>query len=162
MRFDFINRVRQNHALEHATIAMLMAKMKPKTSILGRATGDGFCLYTNAPSDAVTQAAEEGLARLKTGERDLAVSPRCGTNLAVTALLATLASMAAIRGSDRGNRVPNALLLTMGAVMISRPLGRLAQRLLTTSTDLSALEIADVTSKGKGRWTRHKIRTLRT
>ena len=162
MRFDIVSRLRQNHALEHATIACLRRKIKPNTMVFGRATTDGFCLYTDAPNEVVAQAAQEGLARLKTGESNLAVSPRCGTNLATTALLAAVASMVAMKGSDRRNRLPNLLMLTMGAVMVGQPLGQLAQRFVTTSADVSAVEIAHVSSKGDGRWTRHKIKTLRS
>lgn len=162
MTFDIVSRMRQNHALEHATIACLRSKMKPNTMVFGRATTDGFCLYTDAPNEVVAQAAHEGLARLKTGETNLAVSPRCGTNLATTALLAAVASMVAMKGSDRSNRVPNLLMLTMGAVMVGQPLGRLAQRFLTTSPDLGTVDITEVSSTGEGRWSRHKIKTLRS
>ena len=162
MRFDIVSRLRQNHALEHATIACLKRKMKPKAMVLGRATTDGFWLYADAPKDVVAQAAQEGLTRLKTGESNLAVSPRCGTNLVTTALLAAVASMLAMKGTDRRNRLPNLLMFTMGAVMAGQPLGRLAQRFVTTSADVGTLEIAAISSKGKGRSSRHKIKTLRS
>ena len=162
MRFDIVSRLRQNHALGHATIACLKRRMKPDAMVLGRATTDGFCLYADAPNEVIAQAAQEGLARLKTGESNLAVSPRCGTNLVTTALLAAAASMVAMKGSDRGNRVPNLLMFTVGAVIAGQPLGRLAQRFVTTSADVATLDIADISSKGGGRWRRHKIKTLRS
>jgi len=160
MIFDFITALRRNHALEHATAAVLMAKSKVGTRLVGRATTDGFYVYGDASTEAVSQAAEEGLARLKQGEDNLAVSPFCGTNLVVAALLAGLASMLVMRGKNSTGRLPNVLLATLTAVMIAQPLGRLAQKYLTTSTDVDAVNIAEVTSKGEGTYTRHKIRTL--
>ncbi len=160
MRLDFITALRRNHAIEHATAAVLMAKARAGTRLMGIATTDGFYVYGDASTEAVSQAAEEGLARLKQGEDNLAVSPLCGTNLVVAALLAGLASMLAMRGKNRTGRLPNVLLATLTAVMLAQPLGRLAQKHLTTSTDVAAVNIAEVTSKGKGTRTRHKIRTL--
>jgi len=160
MRLDFITALRRNHAIEHATAALLMAKIRPGTRLMGRATTDGFYVYTDASTEAVSQAAEEGLARLKQGEDNLAVSPLCGTNLAVAALLAGLASMLAMRGKNRTAHLPRVLLASLTAVVLAQPLGRLAQKHLTTSTDVAAVNIAEVTSKGKGMRTRHKVRTL--
>ncbi len=160
MRLDFITALRRNHAIEHATAAVLMTKMRAGTRLVGRATTDGFYLYGDLSTEEVSQAAEEGLARLKQGEDNLAVSPLCGTNLAVAALLAGLASMLAMRGKNRASRLPNVLLATLTAVMLAQPLGRLAQKHVTTSADVADVNIAEVTSKGKGTLTRHKIRTL--
>jgi len=160
MRLDFITALRRNHAIEHATAAILMRKMRPGIRLVGRATTDGFYVYGDASTEAVSQAAEEGLARLKQGEDNLAVSPLCGTNLAVAAVLTALASMLAMRGTNRTNRLPNVLLATLTAVVLAQPLGRLAQKHVTTSADVAHVSITEVTSKGKGMRTRHKIRTL--
>ena len=126
---------------------------------MGRATADGFYVYGDASTEAVSEAAEEGLARLKQGEDNLAMSPLCGTNLSVAALLAGLASMLALRGKDRSGRLPAVFLATLTAVVLAQPLGRLAQKHLTTSTDVAGVHIAGVTSKGSGMRTRHKIKT---
>ena len=160
MKVDFITAVRQNHALEHATIAVLLGKVNAGTRLLGRATSDGFYICGDTSTETVSQAAEEGLARLKQGEHTLAVSPLCGTNLVVTALLTGLASMAVMR--DRKKTVPlsKVFLATLTAVVLAQPLGRLAQKHLTTSTDVADINIAEVSSKGKGTRTCHKIRTL--
>ena len=161
MALDFITALRENHALEHATVALLMGKLRPGTRLLGRATTGGFHIYGDVPSDAVAEAADEGLARLKRGEHDLAVSPLCGTNLVVTAVLAGTASMLAARGRSRTSSLPNVLLAALTAVMLAQPLGRLAQKHLTTTPHLSGVTIGEVTSTGEGRHTRHRIRTLR-
>ncbi len=161
MILDFINSIRKNHALEHATVSLLLSKLKPGSRLMGRATTNGFYIYGDVPDEEVLEAAEEALGRLKQGEHNLAVSPFCGTNLAVAAILAGLASMSAMRGSKETNRLPNVLLAALTAVVAAQPLGRLTQKYLTTSADVDDIDIAAVTSTRKGKHTRHKITTLR-
>ena len=158
---DMVNAIRQNHALEHATIAVLTGKLGASARLGGRATLSGFHIYGDAPTEAVTQAAEEGLARLKRGEHDLAVSPLCGTNLAAGGVLAGLASMIAMKGKNGMRHLPRVLSAALIAVVLAQPLGSLVQKHLTTSTDLATLNIAEVTCRGKGILTRHRVRTVR-
>ena len=160
MGLDFITALRRNHAIEHATAAVLVGKIRAGTRLMGRATTDGFYIYGDASTEAVSQAAEEGLARLKQGEHNLAVSPLCGTNLAVAALLAGLASMLAMRGKKETNRLPNVLLATLAAVILAQPLGRLLSFPLAAEIAAVNVNIAGVTSKGKGMRTHHKIRIV--
>ena len=160
MGFDFVKALRRNHAIEHATVALLIAKMRSRPRLVGRATASGFYIYGDVSTEAISQAAEEGLTRLKHGEHDLAVSSRCGTNLAVAAVLAGLASMLTIRGKRGSNQLPNAILASLAAIALAQPLGRMAQRYLTTSSDVATVSISEVTSKGEGTRTHHKIKTL--
>ena len=68
-----IRHVRQNHALEHATVAMLLeGGIRPPLG--GYSTPGGFFIFGRAPTDVVTQAATEALLRLTEGQRSLAVS----------------------------------------------------------------------------------------
>ena len=152
--------VRRNHALEHATIAILMGKMGQPTRMVGRASPSGFYLYGDIPTDKVRESAVEGLARLKRGEWQLAVSPLCGTNLAVAGILAGLASVLAIGNQARLRRVPNVLTAAVLAVVAAQPLGRLVQRHVTTSADVDGLEILDVSRAGGGVLPMHKVRTV--
>ena len=160
MGFYFVKALRRNHEIENDTAALLIAKMKARSRLVGRATTEGFNIYGDVSTEAISQASEEGLARLKHGEHDLAVSSRCGTNLVVAAVLAGLASMLTIRGKRGSNQLPNAILTSLAAIALAQPLGRLAQRYLTTSSDVATVSISEVTSKGEGTRTRHKIRTL--
>jgi len=75
MSNDFITALRQNHALEHAAIAVLIGKLGLHQRVLGRATTTGFYIYGSVPTEAIQEAATEGLARLQRGESELAVSP---------------------------------------------------------------------------------------
>jgi Domain of unknown function (DUF6391) len=84
-----INSVRRNHALEHATISILLTRLGPMR-IVGRAVSDGFYIYGDVSADRLREFADEALSRLQRGEAHLAVSPLCGTNIAVAGVLAGL------------------------------------------------------------------------
>jgi len=126
---------------------------------VGRATTDGFYIYGNVPTDKIRESAAEGLARLKQGEAHLAVSPLCGTNLAVAGILAGLASLVALGNRSRWERAPNVLMAAVVAVVGAQPLGRLVQRYVTTSADVQGLEIVEVTGAGRRLALLHKVKT---
>lgn len=151
---------RQNHALEHATIALILQRTGVNTKIAGRAVAGGFYIYGNLPTAVVEEAAHEALRRLKGGERELAYSPFCGTNLAVAGALAGVASILAMGGRNRLLSFPRVLIASMSAVLAAQPLGKLIQKHLTTSPDLPDLEIAGISKSGLGPWASHKIETM--
>jgi hypothetical protein len=155
-----INAVRRNHALEHATIAVLLSRHARPTRVVGRAAPDGFYVYGDVPTERLREFAHEGLARLQRGEAHLAVSPLCGTNLAVAGILAGLSSYVAL--ASRDNRIeglPGALMAAMLAVIAAQPLGRLVQKHLTTSPELDGVRIVSVEPMGKRFSSLHKVRT---
>jgi hypothetical protein len=154
-----IGSVRRNHALEHATVAILMGRLGPGVRMVGRATGNGFYIYGDVPTDRVQESAAEGLERLKRGEAGLAISPLCGTNLVVAGLLAGASSLLALGNRRRLERLPNVLLSATVAVLAAQPLGRLAQRYITTSPDLADMEIVGVRQGKHGAARYHKVET---
>lgn len=160
MLAGMIAAVRRNHALEHATVSILLGRVGQHTRLVGRASLDGFYIYGNVPADKISECAAEGLARLKRGESHLAVSPLCGTNLAVAGILAGLASLLAVGNRRRFERLPNVLAAAVLAVVGAQPLGRLVQKHVTTSTNLERLEIVGVTSVGRGLIPLHKVKTV--
>ncbi len=160
MSHSFVTAVRRNHALEHATIAVLMSRLGAGAKLMGRASTDGFYVIGDVSTEEVSQAANEGLARLKRGEYHLAVSPFCGTNLVTAGLLAGLASMLSMRHKRGMDRFPQVVLAATSAVILAQPLGRLVQKHLTTCPDLDDVGIVEVTCRGRGKLTRHKIRTV--
>ncbi len=155
-----INAVRRNHALEHATVSVILSRHGQHTRVLGRATRDGFYIYSDVPTDRLTEFAHEGLARLQRGESHLAVSPLCGTNLAVAGLLSGLASytVAAGRNNRRGG-LPAALMAGMLAVLVAQPLGRIVQKRFTTLAKMDGVRIVSVEPMGKRLHGVHKVRT---
>jgi hypothetical protein len=142
-------RVRRNHGLEHATIHLL-SRLHPQQSFIGRSDPGGFYIYGAVETSELEAIVHEALVRLKNGEHQLAIHPNCGTNLVTSGLLAGGASFIALMGSDRENwrrrmdRLPNAILLAMGALLVAQPLGRAAQKHLTVQADPGDLEILGI------------------
>jgi hypothetical protein len=154
-----INTVRRNHALEHATITVLLQHLGRPTRVVGRAAADGFYIHSDIPPDRIRESAHEGLARLQAGETSLAISPLCGTNIAVAGLLAGFASILTLGSGSRRERLPQVLTATMLAVLAAQPVGRWVQKHLTTSPDMEGIKIVDVEPVGKLFPNLHKVRT---
>ncbi|HRX05321.1 MAG TPA: DUF6391 domain-containing protein, partial [Anaerolineae bacterium] len=91
----FLRRVRQHHAVEHATITILMARNPGLQLVGGRSDHRGFYIYGPVQTSALSTAVEEALRRLKNGEARLAIHPNCGTNLVTTGTLAGVAALTA-------------------------------------------------------------------
>lgn len=161
MNGDSVTALRQNHALEHATISLLIRKLGLNVRLIGRATPTGFYIYGDAPTEAVQEAAQEGLARLQRGESQLALSPLCGTNISVAGIMAGTACFLALRGKKQGWRLPLAILAATWAIIAAQPIGRIAQKYLTTSADLYGVSIKRITRRGTGTRILHRIETTR-
>ena len=161
MSGNLITTLRQNHALEHATMAILIRKVGLNVRVVGSATIDGFYVYGDISTEAIREAATEGLARLQRGEQELAVSPFCGTNLAVAGIMAGIACFLALGDKDRGRQLPRAILVATWAIIAAQPIGRIVQKYLTTSPILSDVTIKRITRRGIGNRILHKIETAR-
>jgi hypothetical protein len=155
--YGVIDRVRRNHAIEHATIAVLAARGH-RSPMGGYSTPGGFWVYGDIPSDGVAEAAEHALELLRAEESRLAVSPYCGTNLAVgIAGAVLLAGLVRSRVSSRAARVPLVAAAVLGAVMLKRPLGMAAQREITTLSEVGDAEVKGVRRMGFGRHVLHRV-----
>ncbi len=69
--------------------------------------------------------------------------PNCGTNLVTTGTMTTVAAMIGLSGASRReawNRLPTVLLLVMGALLFSQPIGLSLQKYITTDGDPADLE----------------------
>lgn len=136
-------RVRQNHALEHATVTLLTRHM-PWLVVSARANQHGFTIFADLDPRVVEEAAQEALTRLQRGEAELAVHPNCGTNLAVGVSLALFGSLFALTAARPRTRILSALVSSLVAWKMARPLGQMAQRRLTTFADLGNVRVATV------------------
>lgn len=139
-------RVRQNHALEHATIALLSPR-HPKVVFTGRSTANGFYVWGKAGAEDLRAAADEALQRLRTSEPDMAIHPRCGTNLAVASVMAGLSAVMAGQIPPQRNRYSRGVLASLCALAFAQPVGFYVQRHFTTLTPKVSLRILDVTSR---------------
>jgi hypothetical protein len=137
-------RVRQNHALEHATIYLLEQSRQGRPSFRGRATVHGFYVYGEVAADDLRAHAELALSKLRGGEPGLAIHPRCGTNLAVAGLLTGVCSALASEIPPRRNRYPRAILASLGALFFAPSLGLYAQKRFTTLTPKPSLRVVDI------------------
>ena len=159
MLSDFVANVRRNHALEHATVSLLLGRLGPDLRLVGRASGDGFFIYGDIPQRPLGQCAQEGLARLKRGEAFWAVTPLCGTNIATAGVLAGLSTLAvtsaAAAQGPRQQRHPRGHARRRRRAAPGPP----DPALLTTSPDLADTEIVAIESGASGRF--HKVRTRR-
>lgn len=137
------NAVRENHALEHATI-VLLSQQFPETRLAGVSIAAGFFIFGDIPTEIIEPMANEALRRLRGTEPDLAIHERCGTNLAVAGLLTGLAAMSVARMRKPYNTFNNVVLASTAALVIARPLGLLAQRYLTTHTPNDSMRVIGV------------------
>ena len=151
-----IDRIRRNHGLEHATVALMLARQGPMR-VVGRSDHGGFYIYANVDTERLREYAEEALVRLQRGEEHLAISPMCGTNIAVAGVLAGFTSYLALRRADgHVDGLTRAVLAGLVSVIASQPLGRLVQKHATTSPELAGVRITSV-DRLSGRI--HKVRT---
>nr|BBH91482.1 hypothetical protein KTC_62330 [Thermosporothrix sp. COM3] len=135
--------VKQNHALEHATI-VLLSRQYPEVRLSGISFAAGFFAFGNVPTEAILPAAEEALHLLRTTHPDMAVHERCGTNLAVAGILSGLAAMAIARLKRPYSTANNVILASTAALVLARPLGLTIQRFVTTQTPNSSMRILEV------------------
>ena len=152
-----LDRIRRNHALEHASINVLTEKHKG-FSAQGNSTPDGFNLniYGNIEENQVYDAVEEAFRRLKGGESRLGLHPTCGTVLLTTAALAALTAQITfaveLRRQKRSNMgftslmsaLPLATLAVMLSLFAAKPLGMALQENYTVDTELRDLTITSI------------------
>ncbi|QIZ70734.1 DUF6391 domain-containing protein [Oxynema aestuarii] len=140
--------VRQVHALEHATVWVLgeqaarddrrrgrLGQLRDNQELGGMSSDRGFYLYGHVNTQQLRRAAQTALTRLTEGEWDLAVHPRCGTNLSVGMLLTAGLAFGISWLAPKG---PLEQLFGLGvaataAAQLTPDLGQLAQRYITTA-----------------------------
>ena len=158
----YILETRRNHALEHATLHML-AVQHPTSPMAGHSNPTGFFILGNFPTDEVQSAVTQALARLRAGERELAIHAGCGTNLATSALLAGSLAWFAMRGArsifGRILRLPFAITFAMVGLALSQPLGPVIQSKITTEADMGSLQVVEVRPTLRGRMAAHRVIT---
>ena len=143
LRAMFGNRIlRRNHALEHATIVVMMER-EPGRKLSGFSTDEGFFVQGARSIQEVESAAREALERLRGGEKRLAVHRNCGTTIVAANLLTAIFFIGSLALGLYLNWP--IYLLIVGAIVLAFalrvPLSLLLQRFVTTDTDLSNAEV---------------------
>ena len=139
----FGRRIRQNHALEHATVTILSG-MIPNLRVSARSSARGFIIFGNVDIEKVKIATQEALERLRAGEVELAIHPNCGTNVAVGFSLAALGWLFILTVMRSRIRFLLSLVGAVGAALAARPLGAVVQRHVTTLADLRSVRVTAV------------------
>ncbi len=139
----FGRRIRQNHALEHATITILSQRI-PNLSVSARSSSDGFIVFGDVDLGELRRAINDALGRLQAGEAELAIHPNCGTNLAVGASLVMLGTVLGLASSHTRTRVATAAASSIAGWAAARPLGEYVQRHFTTLPDLAGVRVTDI------------------
>jgi hypothetical protein len=134
--------LRRNHALEHATIVVMMEK-EPGRKLNGFSTDEGFFVQGVRSTQEVDAAAREALRRLRGGEKGLAIHRNCGTTIVAANLLSAILFLGSI-GLGLYMNWPLYLLI-LGSVILAFalrvPLSLLLQRFVTTDADLTNAEV---------------------
>lgn len=154
--------LRQVHALEHATVWILSEphgstakKFSEGESVdidnqlySGLSTEEGFYLYGEANISDLRRAVNLALQRLTSGEWNLAVHPRCGTNASVAFVLtAGLAvGMHLLLPPRPIEQLIGLSLATTTATELAPDLGTFFQRYITTAIPFN-LAVENITLK---------------
>ena len=149
-----ISRVRRNHGLEHATLNILSQRF-PHLRLAGHSDFRGFWIVGDVPIEAVKDAVEDALSRMRAGEYTLAVHHNCGTNYVTAGMMAGIAGAIAMIGvgrhwRDKLERLPVAMSLATLALIVGMPLGSLVQARVTTSGDPGDMQVVEIMTKMRG------------
>ena len=137
---DFLM-LRQVHALEHATVWVLSSldqrknPTKDNETIGGLSTEKGFFLYGEIDPLKLRQAVRIALNRLKQGDWDLALHPRCGTNSSVSMALTTgmVVTTHLLLPREPIGQLFGVGLAAMTATCIAPEIGMSVQKYITTA-----------------------------
>jgi len=147
----FIKATRRNHALEHGTMKILANRYKG-IRMMGHSNPTGFVLFADLPTEIVTDAVLEARRRLRDGEKELAIHPGCGTNIAASSILSGSAAFLVLMGLSNGKK-PKWWQIVLAAVtavpvyQLSKPIGPLLQEKVSTDADIAELEVTLVRSQ---------------
>jgi len=151
--FPQILAARRNHAVEHATLKILARNYDDKT-LAGHSNPTGFFLFGDIATEDVRSAIKEAMTRLRAGERELAIHPGCGTNLATSMVLPATLAWIPLQGTRslrwRLLLIPVALTFALFGYLLSKPLGPWFQRHVTTEADLGNMQVVVITRLRNG------------
>jgi Domain of unknown function (DUF6391) len=141
----FGNRIlRRNHALEHATIVVMMER-EPGRKLNGFSTDDGFFVQGVRSISEVESAAREAMRRLQSGEKRLAIHRNCGTTIVAANLLAAVLFLVTLGLGFLYLGGSYLYLMILGSVLLAFalriPLSLILQRFVTTDANLTNAEV---------------------
>lgn len=142
-QLNVIERIRRNHALEHATLHMLATKIENLRGG-GYAAPSGYYVVGDFDIEQIAWAANEAIRRMNEGQKHLAVHPGCGTNLATTGVMAGVLSFIGgnlIRKARWQDRLTFSMLGALIGGFAAYPLGPWMQANVTTSANMTGMRV---------------------
>jgi Domain of unknown function (DUF6391) len=155
----FGRRIRQNHALEHATVTILSGKIA-NLRVSARSNPQGFLIFGAVDLEKVREASQEALERLQAGEAELAIHPNCGTNVAVGLSFTAISWLLSMMLLRPRARLLSAVAGVVGAMALARPFGAVVQRHVTTLPDLRGVSIQAVNRRAYFGLTTVEVQTV--
>jgi len=147
IRILFNSRVRRNHSVGHGTINVLEEEYGD-IGVEGAADEAGFSIKSVVPPEAVLFAAKIALARMKSGERKLAVLEKCGVTVAAVNVLTAVFFLLILFISGAFSLL-SAAAAVFFAHVAARFLSPWIQRNITTTDDIMGLEVLGVEMKNE-------------
>ena len=159
-----ISRVRRNHALEHATL-QIMARKRPTLMAAGYSDTNGFWVIGQVSTEELEEAVKEASARLRAGERQLAIHPNCGTNFVAAGVVAGSLAWLGMLGHPGGfrrnlERLPLLVTLVTVGIIVAQPLGPILQSRFTVNADIGELKVVEIARLQRPDVMTHRVRTV--
>ncbi|MHB1317779.1 MAG: DUF6391 domain-containing protein [Anaerolineae bacterium] len=154
-----LQRIRRNHAIEHAAMHML-SRSGVTVRLAARSDWRGLTFYGDIDSETLRQALDDGLKALRKGNSGLAVHPRCGSMVSIALMLGFVTSWLAQSGLRRGAS-PARGLFTLASIasaaVIARPLAEGVQAHVLTSADTGQARLIRIRRSRRGPLTIHRV-----
>ncbi len=140
-----VRATRQHHALEHATLQILAGQTGDLAVLGGFSDPGGFVLFGDLAPSQVETAAARAVEALQEGQAQLAIHPRCGTNLLTQAVL-SLCLAWTVWGAGRRVSLVAVVLALLGFMAINLFGQALGERLqaYTTLADVRDRQVGEI------------------
>jgi len=132
--------IRRNHAIEHATINVLEESAGHRLNVSGLSKEDGFYIAGIQNQEMIEQAAVNGLRLLKSGNCQLAIHRRCGTDVAIANFISAVVFFMLLFSTGLFSFL-NIIVALLLSNLVSPYLGEIIQKYFTTSCEVGNMEI---------------------
>ena len=139
---ELLQRTRQHHAIEHATLHVLTG-CHPGKRLTGYSDPLGFTILGELDEQSIRRGVGDALLRLQAGEHSLALHPNCGTNLVTSAVLVALVATIMGRKQQALERFVTTLIAVLPVILFAKTVGFYLQG-YTTSNEVGDRWVAEI------------------
>lgn len=150
-----VQRTRQHHAIEHATLHILSAR-HPDERFSGYSDPLGFTIAGDVDEHTLRRAVGDALLRLQAGESHLALHPNCGTNLVTSAVLVALVALITSGKRNPLERFIATWIAVLPVLIFAKSIGFYLQG-YTTSAEVADRWVAQIHPVALGRLRAHRV-----